>query len=119
MKFFINCKNCKNFHRYFGCIIRKTLSLLLSFSLFLFLSLSYSEMKRNGGVVTIAVLVIISVLKQYWELLCESYRFKFILQNNARIIGYCGGYCGQCSPDKYKGLVIEVDQKQKPSIGVG
>uniref|UniRef100_A0A9J2P3P8 Peptidase M12B domain-containing protein n=1 Tax=Ascaris lumbricoides TaxID=6252 RepID=A0A9J2P3P8_ASCLU len=40
-------------------------------------------------------------------------------ENNARIIGYCGGYCGQCSPDKYKGLVIEVDQKQKPSIGVG
>ncbi|VDK44900.1 unnamed protein product [Anisakis simplex] len=39
--------------------------------------------------------------------------------NNARIFGQCGGYCGQCSPDKYKGLVIEVDQKQKPSIGVG
>ncbi|EJW78538.1 hypothetical protein WUBG_10553, partial [Wuchereria bancrofti] len=24
--------------------------------------------------------------------------------NNARIFGRCGGYCGQCSPDKFKGL---------------
>uniref|UniRef100_A0A1I7YLD8 Peptidase M12B domain-containing protein n=1 Tax=Steinernema glaseri TaxID=37863 RepID=A0A1I7YLD8_9BILA len=39
--------------------------------------------------------------------------------NNALIMGRCGGYCGQCSPDRFKGLVIEVDQKQKPSIGIG
>lgn len=43
----------------------------------------------------------------------------YMLQNNARIFGRCGGYCGQCSPDKFKGLVIEIDHKQNPSIGIG
>ncbi|CAI4221397.1 unnamed protein product [Auanema sp. JU1783] len=32
--------------------------------------------------------------------------------NNARVEGRCGGYCGKCSPDKYKGLVFEIDTKQ-------
>ncbi|VDN04037.1 unnamed protein product, partial [Thelazia callipaeda] len=39
--------------------------------------------------------------------------------NNARIFGRCGGYCGQCSPDKFKGLIIEIDHKQNLSVGVG
>ncbi|CAJ0931148.1 unnamed protein product, partial [Mesorhabditis belari] len=34
--------------------------------------------------------------------------------NNARIEGQCGGYCGKCAPDKFKGLVFEVDPQQKP-----
>ncbi|KAI1733039.1 GON domain-containing protein [Ditylenchus destructor] len=40
-------------------------------------------------------------------------------ENNALIEGQCGGYCGECAPDRFKGLVIEVDLKQKPSVGVG
>ncbi|MFH4978316.1 hypothetical protein AB6A40_005025 [Gnathostoma spinigerum] len=40
-------------------------------------------------------------------------------ENNALIHGRCGGYCGQCSPEKFKGLVIEIDQKQQPLVGVG
>lgn len=32
--------------------------------------------------------------------------------NNAVIDGRCGGYCGKCAPDKYKGLVFSIDQKQ-------
>jgi len=39
--------------------------------------------------------------------------------NNALIRGQCGGFCGECAPDQYKGIVIEIDQKQRPSIGVG
>uniref|UniRef100_A0A1I7XFA5 GON domain-containing protein n=1 Tax=Heterorhabditis bacteriophora TaxID=37862 RepID=A0A1I7XFA5_HETBA len=35
-----------------------------------------------------------------------------LFQNNARIEGRCGGYCGMCAPDKYKGLVFGIDQKQ-------
>ncbi|CEF59256.1 A disintegrin and metalloproteinase with thrombospondin motifs 9 [Strongyloides ratti] len=38
-------------------------------------------------------------------------------ENNAYILGYCGGICGKCSPDPYRGLTVEVDQKQKPIIG--
>ncbi|KAH7678306.1 Thrombospondin type 1 domain containing protein, partial [Aphelenchoides avenae] len=40
-------------------------------------------------------------------------------ENNAYVRGVCGGYCGECAPDKFKGLVIEVDQKQRPIVGVG
>ncbi|KAL6738337.1 hypothetical protein Aduo_011897 [Ancylostoma duodenale] len=32
--------------------------------------------------------------------------------NNAVIEGRCGGYCGKCAPDKYKGLVFSIDQRQ-------
>lgn len=39
--------------------------------------------------------------------------------NNALIEGRCGGFCGQCAPDRYKGLVFQVDRKQLPPVGVG
>uniref|UniRef100_A0A914VDU1 GON domain-containing protein n=1 Tax=Plectus sambesii TaxID=2011161 RepID=A0A914VDU1_9BILA len=39
--------------------------------------------------------------------------------NNALVLGRCGGYCGECNPDKWRGLVLEVDQKQRPSVGAG
>lgn len=32
-------------------------------------------------------------------------------QNNTLIEGVCGGYCGRCAPDKYKGLVFEAIRK--------
>ncbi|VDM51779.1 unnamed protein product [Angiostrongylus costaricensis] len=38
-------------------------------------------------------------------------------QNNAVIDGRCGGYCGKCAPDKYKGLVFSIDQKQLVADG--
>ncbi|GMT24056.1 hypothetical protein PFISCL1PPCAC_15353, partial [Pristionchus fissidentatus] len=31
--------------------------------------------------------------------------------NNTLIEGVCGGYCGRCAPDKYKGLVFEAIRK--------
>ncbi|CAB3406645.1 unnamed protein product [Caenorhabditis bovis] len=31
--------------------------------------------------------------------------------NNARIEGRCGGYCGKCAPERYKGLIFEVNTK--------
>uniref|UniRef100_A0A915LH22 Uncharacterized protein n=2 Tax=Meloidogyne incognita group TaxID=654580 RepID=A0A915LH22_MELJA len=34
-------------------------------------------------------------------------------ENNALIQGLCGGYCGECSPDRFKGLIIAVDNKIK------
>uniref|UniRef100_A0A914XW30 GON domain-containing protein n=1 Tax=Panagrolaimus superbus TaxID=310955 RepID=A0A914XW30_9BILA len=40
-------------------------------------------------------------------------------ENNALIRGQCGGFCGECAPDQYKGIIIEIDHKQRPSIGVG
>uniref|UniRef100_A0AC35U444 Peptidase M12B domain-containing protein n=1 Tax=Rhabditophanes sp. KR3021 TaxID=114890 RepID=A0AC35U444_9BILA len=37
--------------------------------------------------------------------------------NNARILGFCGGFCGKCTPDPFKGLMVEIDHKQNPRIG--
>ncbi|CAA93287.2 A disintegrin and metalloproteinase with thrombospondin motifs gon-1 [Caenorhabditis elegans] len=31
--------------------------------------------------------------------------------NNAKVIGHCGGFCGKCSPERYKGLIFEVNTK--------
>ncbi|KAI6211925.1 BMA-GON-1, isoform e [Aphelenchoides besseyi] len=39
--------------------------------------------------------------------------------SNTLIQGQCGGYCGECMPDKFKGLVLEIDHKQKPAVGAG
>ncbi|KAF8376545.1 gon-1, partial [Pristionchus pacificus] len=33
--------------------------------------------------------------------------------NNTLIEGVCGGYCGRCAPDKYKGLVFEAIRKMR------
>ncbi|CAI5448985.1 unnamed protein product [Caenorhabditis angaria] len=36
--------------------------------------------------------------------------------NNAKIEGRCGGYCGKCSPERFKGLIFEVDTKNMEQI---
>ncbi|CAD5226716.1 unnamed protein product [Bursaphelenchus xylophilus] len=33
--------------------------------------------------------------------------------NNAVITGACGGYCGECAPERFKGLVLELEHKLK------
>ena len=30
------------------------------------------------------------------------------LQDKAQIAGRCGGWCGECAPDKFKGIVFEL-----------
>ncbi|CAD6197895.1 unnamed protein product [Caenorhabditis auriculariae] len=33
--------------------------------------------------------------------------------NNAKIEGRCGGYCGKCAPERFKGLIFEIDPRGK------
>ncbi|CAJ0579573.1 unnamed protein product, partial [Mesorhabditis spiculigera] len=35
-------------------------------------------------------------------------------ENNVLVEGKCGGYCGKCAPDRYKGLVFDVAPKNLP-----
>ncbi|KAF7637600.1 GON domain-containing protein [Meloidogyne graminicola] len=35
------------------------------------------------------------------------------LENNSIINGLCGGYCGGCTPDRFKGLIIGINNKNK------
>ncbi|KAI6185117.1 BMA-GON-1, isoform e [Aphelenchoides fujianensis] len=39
--------------------------------------------------------------------------------SNTLVQGQCGGYCGECAPDKFKGLVLEIDHQQRPAVGAG
>ena len=32
----------------------------------------------------------------------------FIFQENQIVYGKCGGYCGTCEPDHYRGLKLDV-----------